>query len=905
MGSTPKALRRPPPRRFENYILTRATHPTINLVNIPDSLFSPCSPGVAEVGGQDAGVGYTDDGLSPPLDIGFDFSFDNIVYKKFVVCTNGWMALVDPVTGTFLSSQILNSAVWVNSAIKTSFTANHVLLAPWFDDLRNVAFDLSQVGGLYSATKIERIRKGLETPPTVVNPTQFGVKSYLDPRSPRGRRLIVRWNSLSDYSSPNTIIRFEVAIYENGTIEFRYTPRQNINLALNASSPEDATIGVFMPNGTNRWRDFSYGLGYRDGERQQYRYGGAVVVSAYTDTADSFSPNYSCNLKPYIHWPGLDGAGSVFTFSPPPNRRKILPRLQSQAEGSRLTLPTVARTGDSRRGNDPILFDDRRTLMFVATRFSTTTASVGEEAIASASILVNAPSMLQRFYGDSEPSIVGRQDLFVGDFEFTASVGKADVDQFIQSNAPGFFEPFSVYKLFENDPSAASDPFFISGSSLETVGDGLSQPLRSKTQVRISFPINHTVSLFGTASTIHYYNKRAGAWEAPQNSSYTITAAGATNNSGRPKGDMVPSLTDDSVNRRILEDHRGFGPIGNVLCSGTHNKTGAGDQTDSSIGSPYSAQNVTIALSRTYDKSISNNEDYRASIDEVFKLPINQPFLIERAIIELPFAAGEGWFQDRTTCLATHENVPCGFDFGGPAMTVALFNQTIAGSVSRRDLILSGTVTHYRDNVSEIVFSAFPPITSTFQIRPRGFRTFGAVPGAVVTPASTSSGLATFTGSAAIKCEAQVSNGVIARLELAMTSSNTLDNRSGVIDIFNTSQITLGNQVTSHYSQSCYIAYVNNFGRGGSGFDPSGRSSFGKEFSTSQVLTAQGKINNPFYLTGTRGGAASPTFNGIPAQFAAAINAGTTFKFEFALNLESYRPSPYLVMQNDTLILAV
>lgn len=893
MGATPKALRAAPPRRFENYILARSTAPTVNLANVPDSLFTPCSPGAAEVGFQDPGVGYTDDGLSIPIDIGFLFQIDNITYRKFVVCTNGWMALVDPTTGAFTSSEVLNNAVWINSAIKTSFTSQAVLLCPWFDDLRNVAFDPSQTLGLLSTTKIDRIRKGLETPPTVTNATQNSVKFFRDVRSSRGRRLIVRWNSLSDFSNPNTILRFEVILYENGTIEYRYAPRANINLFNNPSSPEDATIGIFMPNGTNRFRDFSYGLGYRDGERQQFRYGGAVVTGSYTDTADSNTANYTCNLKPFVHWPGLAGAGSMFTFMPPVNRRKVLPRAQSAKAASRLTLPTVARTGDARRGNDPISFDDRRAAVFI-------------DILSSSGRLVNYPTTLQRFFGDSEPNIVFRQDLFAGDFEFTASVIKDVVDQFILDDVPRSIEPFSEYKLFENDPANDDDVFFTSGSSIDALGDGLSQPLKAKTQIRLSLPVNYNTALFGTASTIHYYNRRAGAWEVPQNASYTIGNASSTNDSGKTKGDMVPDRTPDSVALRIIEDQRGFGPIGNCLSSGTHTRSGNGDQSDASIGAPYSALNVTTALNKSYGKSVSVNEDYRASIDEVFQLPINQPFLIERAVIEIPFAAGDGWFQDKTMCLSTLENNPGGgFDFGGPALTVALFNQTIAGSLSRRDLILTGTITHANDNVDELVFSAFPPISSTFQIRPRGFLAYNAVPGAVITPASSSTAGWSFTGSVGVRCEAQVSNGIIARLELAMTSSDIQANKSGVIDVFNTSQITLGNQITNHYSQSCYIAYVNNFGRGGSGFDPSGRSIFGKEFTTNQQLTKQGKIANPFYLTGTSGGAASPTFNGIPAQFVQAITAGSTFKFEMALPLEGYLPSPYLVTPGDTLILAV
>jgi len=904
MAATPKTLRSSPPRRFENYVLTRSTAASVNLTRVPDNLFLPCSPGSSTesgVGGdKDPGRGYSDDGISVPIDIGFDFQIDGITYKKFAVCTNGWMVLVDPTTGTFNSTEVLSNQVWTNSAIKPIFSSNAVLLAPWFDDLRNVAATTSQyiASSSLSSEKVDRINRGLETPPTFINAGQNSVKFFRDVRSTDGRRLIVRWNSLSDFSTPSTILRFEVVIYENGKIEFRYTPRQSINLVLNPSSPEDATIGIFMPNGTDRFRDFSYGLGYRDTERQQYRYGGAVVTSTYTDTDDqAFTSNYTCNLKPFIHWPGLNAAGTVFTFLPPMNRRKVLPRSEIRRLDNRLVLPTVARTGDSRLGNDGISFDDRRTLNYVT---SSTTRGI------MSGVLVNAPSMLQRFYGDSEPTSMTRQDLFAGDFEFTASVVQSVVDQFLQGDVPKSIEPFSEYKLFENDAAAATDSFYVSGSSIDALGDGLSQPLKAKTQIRISFPVNNNVVLFGTASTIHYYNIRAGAWEVPQNSSYIIANGAVTNNSGKSKGDIVIDRSADASSLRIIEDHKGFGPIGNTVASGSHVRTTTGDQSDASIGSNYTTDNVTLALNKSYAKSITVNEDYRANADEVFKLPINHSFLIERAVIELPFAAGNGWFADKTTCMSTLENNPAGgFDFGGPGLTVALFNQSVIGNSTRRDLIMSGVITHANDNISNITFSSFSPITSTYQIRPQGYLAYGGTPGAIVTPRSSSTAGNYFTGSVAVKCEAQVSNGVIVKLELAMTSSDVQANKSGVIDVFNTPQLPLVNRVTSHYSQSCYIAYVNNFGRGGTGFDPSGRSIFGKEFITSQLLNEKGRIDNPFYLTGTKGGATSPLFNGVPTQYVNGITAGNTFKFEMALPLQNFQPSPYLVNPNDTLVLAV
>lgn len=889
MGATPKALRQPPQRRFENYVLTRSTGRQINLVNVSDRLFLPAGA---------AGGSYDDDSVSSPIEIGFDFSIDGITYKKFVVCSNGWIALVDPTTGTFSISEILDDGSWVNSAIKTTFTSNAVLIAPWFDDLRGVANDAQHAVATYGQTKVDRIKRGLETPPPPIDEVKFGAKYYNDDRSPGGRRLIVRWNSLSDFSTPNAVVRFEAILYENGKIEFRYAPRQSINLVFSAATPEDATIGIFMPNGTDRWRDFSYGLGYRDAERQMYRYGGIVVTSSYNDTdVDAgYTRNYTSNLEPFIHWPGTREDGGMYTFSPPSNRRKILPRIRLNERDSSLTLPTIVRTGDKRRGNDPISFDDRRTQIYYAS-----SSSLG---VATASILVNAPSMLQRFYGDTEPNVVARQNLFAGDLEFTASVVKA-TDDFIVADYQSFIEPFSEHKLFENDATSTEDEFFTSGSRIDNLGTGLSQPLKAKTQIRFSLPINHTCVSLGNTSSIHYYNVRKGAWNIPQNSSYTLPNGATTNTSGRSTGDLVIDLSTDSANQRILEHHRGFGPIGNLVISGSHTPTTTGDQTDSFIGSSFNSQNFTNAISKEYSKSLTISNDYRASVDELFKLPINQPFLVEKAVIELPFAAGDGWFNDMTTCMMPLDNTPGSFDFGGPALTISILNQTNAGERSRRDVVLSGTLTHYNDSTSNnIIFSAFSPISSTYQIRPSGFKAFNAIAGGVVSPISTSSGY-TFTGSVAVKCEAQITNGVVVRLEMAMTGGSVQTNRQGVLDVFNTPEIILENKILSNYSQSAYIAYINNFGRGGTGFDPSGRSIFGKEFTTFQETNSRGKIKNPFFISATLGGATTSSYLGIPTQFSGAITNGSTFRFEAAIPLEGNKPSPYIIMPGDTLVLAV
>lgn len=899
MPATPKSQKQAPPRRFENYILTRAV-PSEGQTGVPETAFSPLTMS----GSLDPSAGGTDDGLSQALPIGFDFSFDGIVYKQWVGCTNGWLALVDPArTQAFVADEVISGSIWMNSSIKQTFTSNAVLIAPWFENLKNVSATPNQLynSGSINATKRDRLVFGFEPPVSNANEARFGVKYYTDTRSSSGRRLIVRWHSI--VSASLSQVNFESVIYENGTIEFRYPPKNT--LYVSSSTFEGATVGVFMPGGTNRFRDFSLGLGYRDNERGQYIYGGATFTGSFTDTSENFTAAYANKLTVANNWPAPDYSSAKFVFQPPVNRTRVLPRFDIRVQDSQLTLPTTARTGDQRGGSAPVSFDDRRTFIFTGS-FITGSRSP------SSSVVVNYPSTLPRFYGGTEPSVSTRQGLFASDFELTGSIVKSALDQLplgLNISHPKSVQPFTENKLFENSSAAATDQFFLTGTSINDVGLGLSQPLKAKTHVKLSMAVDHSISMLGVSSSIYYFNTRLGAWEIPQNASYVVASASNSVPTGNTKGDLAPASIDSSF-QRIIEDSRGFGPIGNALVSGSNFGTGgiaSGLQTDFAIGSQFTKQNVTDALSKRYAKSVSNNPDYQAVTDELFSLPINQPFLIEKAVIEIPVTMGDGWFKDRTTCFTPYESSAGSFDFAGPALTVALYSQHTIGSTTRRDLIMTGTITHVMDNMKEIVFASSPSFDTTFYIRQRGFQAFGGAPSAVVTPVSASSTGYTFSGSVAVPCTAQATNGVIAWLERTMTGGTTSINRSGVLDTFNASTISMKNSSLTNFTQSVKIGYIDNFGRASTGFDPSGRSVFGKEFGVAQNLLGRSRVQNPFYLTQSAGAA---TFNnlsnsGMPAQFVQAILTGSNFKVETVVPLRKSLASPYLVFPQDKLILAI
>lgn len=866
------------PRRFENYVLTREVGSGVGLSNIADELFTP----VQGVAGQPA----ADDQMSDPIPLGFEFQFDGIVYKHWAANTNGWMVLVDPTQGTFTLGEVLGSMSWINASIKPTFSSNAVMLCPWFDDLRNVVDapqGLITTPYLYSLAKISRISQGFEPAPIFINTKARGLSYYHDSRSSMGRRCIIRWTSASNYTSPSSIIRFEVVIYENGTIEFRYTPKESINLV--HQPYEGATIGIFMPNGTNRFRDFSAGLGYRENTRKEYMYGGYVYDPTYTDTAPAYSEDagssaaYTINLLPQNNWPGLATAGCVLTFAPPRRRRKILPRKLSSARDSRTTFPTVARTGDSRLGRAPSFFDDRKSPNYTMVGAGST---------------INYPTTLPRFFGGNGSGVKERQDLFTGDFLINGNIVKSAIDQYVNEEPTTYVSPYQDDRRYDQDPTTLGDGFFIAGTNGKNVVDGFDQNLRSKTHVRISLPVNVKITMPGQQSTIYYYNHRSKSWEVPFNSSYIISVrdSSAPPNPNPYAGGDIANAYDSIKNNLIIEDARGFGPIGNLIASGS-NPLSAGSQSDVVFGSNYDHNLTGEVISKQYTKSVRNNEEYRATADETFTIPINAPFLIEKAVFEVPLAFGPGWFADKTQCFIPVNSTA--FDFAGPALTVALFRQIQLAKNdsghSIRDLILTGTITHKNDYTSQVVIQNEQPYSGTFQIRPVGFLAYGGPAGAVVNPDPLTS---TFTGSVKVQAQALSAAGISVIFRKYFESVE----RNNVIDFLgSTPTINLSGSSESP-RQYASIGYVSPLGRGGTGFEPAGRAILGNEFVALQGLfDPTGKTAaNPLYQPNGLSDAQLTTIKHSD-YFSAIISA--------VIPLVTHFPSPYLVMPGDKLILAI
>lgn len=886
MSTTPKELRAPPERIFDDYILTKVVAPGVGLTHIPDNIMTPLSGGtdLTYFGTYHIGQGFSDDAASIVTPIGFDFEFDGHVYQHYIANTNGFLILCDPTiqvttpVSTFHGHVLMSgtTSTYQNQNIRLINTSNSAMLCPWFDDIKTLSDTVDKVSG-GTAFK-QRVKEGLQPPPLSLDQVAWGVRRYVED-SEFGRRSIIRWSVQSNFaSSAVAALRFEVVLYENGNIEYRYNPRKKI--LANIGSAEGATIGIFMP-GTNNFRDFAPGLGYREGTRVINANGGATYDEnpSFVDIVDGTPRPYVGNLNPDVHWPGLSQAGAIFAFQAPKNRRKVLPRLLQKKRGDRTVLPTVARTGDKRTGAQQLRYDDRRSVSYIT------------------GTVINYPTTLQplRGLGNTEPTTIERLDLYPGGLEVTGSIEKTAIEQYLEPvNLEGTLDPFDEANRFELGSAALSDAFFVSGSSTT-----LNQPLRSKTHVRFSLPINLSTLMLGVSSSIYYYNALNKAFNVPLNSVDSISTFASTGGNSD-----IANAGSQAILKHIPEDHRGFGPIGNVIGSGsnqpaanTPGPTVPADLTgtDAYINAPYTPQNAIAAIQRPLDKSISKNPSYEATRDETFSIPINQPFILEKAVIEIPFEFGNSWFRDKTSTYCPHltgERRPASFDFGGPGITVALFNQLQVGPRTRRDLILTGTITHTFDDVAEVDIATPAGVSTETQIRNVGFKSFGT-PSAVVTPKGSASAGYFFTGSVAVKTEALISNGVMVAFIKEMNNvAQPTENRLEARRLLGLETLKLVS-ASVEYGHGYNIAYINPLGRGQTGFDPSGRSITGKEYSTSQTVVENGVVSNPLY---------TPT---LSTQQETAISTFTTFLATTLLNLEAAERSPYLLLPGDKLVLSI
>ena len=680
--------------------------------------------------------------------------------------------------------------------------------------------------------------------------TPYGGVWFAHDRWDEGVRTVIRWvcRYNTDVSSAATnLLTFECVLRANGEVQFRYSPFAEGVPVPGAES--GATVGVFM-TGSNVFRDFT---------RDNVALGGAVYTSTFSDGANP----YSHSLTTHRGWPGGTRAGSLWSFAPRRAVQRATPRLDYRDQAALAGLHHVSRPVSRGQFARPLAFDDQRSVMFT-------------------SDTVDLPTTLPRWVRGGHRS----QDSYTG-MTVTASVSPSAVEQWLQGGVQARrHRPFEEVGLHEQ---AAPDAVFFATGTQPRDAAGLSSSTRSKSIVRIDLPVQFSTSLDALTASAYYYDAAT--------SQMTLIARATRQD---PGSCMV-----------VAGDAQLFGPFGHSLISGSYGKSvGENNFTPFQVSHPYAGlattqQTVEAAMQyeQTGSATLSATHDPAANGILTLKASayIDRPFLVEKAVFELPFVAGAGWFNDRTRTVLDNVSVPPGdvplelsADAGGPCVTVALLNCL---AVDRRDVIASGTIVPTGDVAAESTFTYYAtggigagPVV-IYEHTIEGFSGYGGVPSAVVTPNRVGS---QFTGTVVVQAEARVTNGYVV-LASGKNYFTTLSSSAAYMTLETGRDIV---DLASPSPGAYFLHSLNAYGRSMSGFDPAGRSIFGKEHTS------------PAYAKGTLYGVTNP-FAQVRTQALAQLASSALFTGSYLVlpNVATFvgnsSVSPYLLLPTDNLALCV
>lgn len=499
-------------------------------------------------------------------------------------------------------------------------------------------------------------------------------------------------------------------------------------------------------------------------------------------------------------------------------------------------------------------------------------------------------------------------------------------------------KPFSEVALFEQGNS--SDPFYATGS-IASIGDDASftAPLRNKDQIKLSFSVNNTVTMLPKSSSIYYFNTVAKQWN--------ISTASVSDHIGpfdkfsfpsrwgtSPySGSVSPLYTNGSL---FTEDSKAFSSHGNPVVSGSstvytqvsaantysHSNSLLNDMLASSFNTSKILNKYIELETSNYTKSVQRNSAYMPASEETFTLNNQYPFLIEKAVVEIPFGFGSSWFQDRTATTnadfsgSRFNNKSLKdlydrrfFDRGGPALTLSIFCKKRYGNGYILDLIASGTITHTEDEGLSVDVRDTPSnlvpyaggYTGILTITSMGIET----PAAVVSKGTNS----TFTGSIPVKLTPANSNGL--QVIFSQTGNWQSPARTPAeaksfyenlfSNEFNVDEPTISN---TYFVPTD----IDPFGRGMTGFAPSGGSIFGGEFATGQTsFFDTRRIKNYFYISSSiKRQEVVTKINNLIDQYYIAYPSNVPYIIRTTnVNFSNSNASPYLLNPGEQLTLAI
>lgn len=460
----------------------------------------------------------------------------------------------------------------------------------------------------------------------------------------------------------------------------------------------------------------------------------------------------------------------------------------------------------------------------------------------------------------------------------------------------------------------SSDPFYAIGSvtSIGETEGSFSRSLFNKEQIKLSFNVAAKTSMLPNSSSIYYFNVASGSWNIPSKS--------LSDHVG-PFGNVSVRSYSDSYGSTFIEDAIGFDHRGSAVVSGNlpilrNSPSGRAQKIED--GESFATAFIPRDsygeyMTRDFPKSIQRNQDYNASSLETFTLPISYPFLIEKVVFEIPFCFGNGWFYDKASLNFATSSVPDftkngvsppgeGYenaliiDQGGPGISLSLFSQKNYGAGTIRDLICHSLITHEEDLNREV--KLMPLLSGGFSSNSYNFLYWilgiNGMPAEdvdfIVTPSIAGSNKF-FTGSIQAKSTSKISNGLSAFLIDVGASAASSDLLKFIERMLSLEYIK---------SAATTLASIDSFGRGMTGFAPSGGSIFGGEYTVDQtILSGDGLTKNEFYISDSAARSAviaalTPYVNHTPNSMISLAHA----------YYKSNKVSPYLVYPGEKLVLA-
>lgn len=538
-------------------------------------------------------------------------------------------------------------------------------------------------------------------------------------------------------------------------------------------------------------------------------------------------------------------------------------RLIHELDRNRASYPTVARTGDiSRTGRFPIVFDDTNTVIFkanAAISYPTTFETGSKYLTPDLSSDISIPRL--------------------------GMVDKNAIEQWIARSYNS--EPWAPFNE-ANKPEYGylSSSFYLTGTSVEDVGIGFASTLGSKTIIRLELPLATKSTLFPLTASSYYYDYGTRKFE-PVNpfSSSSLTAG----NFAGQNQDLGPF---QSRNVPYPREERLFGPLGKYS-SNVRNVAG---QFGTTIKPAISTTDLFFTFPRGADPWMRDESGFPSARSTVqsnlihsatnpgvtqgidLSSIISQPFLLEKCIVEIPFEAGAGWFNDQTMLTSTgFPGLGAGdrryvTDLGGPAITFALLNYM---GVNQKDLILSGTIIPQGDNYKtlrlQFANTGTRPATDFYKAfrSPIGFKSFSQPTYVVPRPANS-----IFSGSVSLALDAHTSVG----------ASNIWFERAQNENGFD---ISASYTSASFSNGSLIVQDIAGRGKIGGIEGLTGRTIFGKSTNCPSVLSPKLLTSDLYAISGT-------------------VNLGPKAAEDMVFfTTEQHQKSPYLLFPKDKLVFSL